>query len=213
MLEKIINITPGSDFKNSSRPSKYSKTSQFMHAFQTSIGDSVSLSPATSYLSSINWRLKKFVNEKDKITITFEFDSIEFTVNINQNDLLSITSFEYDVKKIFELFSSRYEFLARVNSHYSNQNSSGKLITLPTLNQFIKDVADLASFMDTVTIDNQEVQKIIFKIEDALKSEFNYLDRCLITFFQKYLSLKINHQSLANTGSTPLLKKVQVTKQ
>ena len=72
MLEKITNISAGSDYKNAtSKTGRYNRTSQFINALNSSMTDSISLSPAVSYLNSLNWKLKKINKVKENLIVIF----------------------------------------------------------------------------------------------------------------------------------------------
>ncbi|MEW6653534.1 MAG: hypothetical protein AB1394_08710, partial [Bacteroidota bacterium] len=135
MLERILNISAGSDYKNStSKSGNYQRTSQFLTTLQSSLSDSISLSPATVFLSSVHWRLKKLSSEKEKYIIAFEFDEFEFTAYLGQPDILITQSIEYEVKRKVEHYAKLYETsLQIICSVTERKEKPGSRVNMPEL--------------------------------------------------------------------------------
>jgi len=215
MLERILNISAGSDYKNStSKSGNYHRTSQFLSTLQSSMSDSISLSPATAFLSSVHWRLKKLNNEKEKFDITFDFDEFEFTAHIGQPDILFTHNIEYDVRKRIEYFASVYEANLNFMSPIKEQSERcGDRINMPELNTFIMELLELEELSYNLNSENTDVRQLFNKRSYSLSTEFNYLNSCLITFIEKYLSIKYNFTAGAlNQNENMLLRKVQINK-
>jgi len=213
MLERIVNISAGSDYKNSSKPNRYNKSSQYLSTFSSSLSDSISLSPATAFLSTIKWRLKKLTKSNSKIEINFEFDGYDFTAYVNQNELQFQNNFEYDIKKIFEELTGRYEIQTLILCPHNIKNSD-KLdpkFHLTVLSEMIYRLIDLSHYSYSISVDNTEVKKIFSDTEYALRQEFNYINICLLSFLEKYLTIKadvINDNQ--RDGNALIMKKIQL---
>lgn len=215
MLERILNISAGSDYKNStSKSGNYHRTSQFLSTLQSSLSDSISLSPATAFLSSVHWRLKKLSNEKEKFVIIFDFDGFEFTAHVGQPDILITHSVEYEVKRKIENYAKLYEANFQFASHVSDQRDKpGSRTAMPELISFVKDLLDLEDLSYNLDSENTEVKKIFYQRSDSLQTEFSYLNSCLIMFLEKYLSINYNFtEGAINTKEKLLLRKVQIIK-
>ncbi len=213
MLEKIVNITPGSDYKQASKPARYSNISNFASVLNSSLNDSISLSPATAFLSSVNWKLRKLQNDKDRVLIVFEFDGFEFLTQIHLSDLSRLSIFDFDIKKHLENYSNKTEVYMKIISPIDQklrENIDPKF-NLPALNQFIDEIVAISSFRYSISEDNAEVKEIFYEHENNIRAEFNYIGECLKNFLEKFLSVKLFiNQSFSNPETVLLLKKLGI---
>jgi len=215
MLERIENISPGSDYKKStSKSGRYQRSAQFLSTLQSSFSDSISLSPATAFLSSVHWRLKKLSNEKEKYVIVFDFDGFEFTAHVGQPDILISHSMEYEVRKKVDSLTKVYDTFMQIISAVSDQRERpGSRVTLPELAALVQDFVDLENLTYSLNSETTEVKKRFYQRNELLQVEFNYLNSCLVAFLEKYLSIKYNFTAGAqNQNDSLLLRKVQITK-
>lgn len=215
MLERIVNIAPGSDFqKSSAKTARYNRSAQFLHTLNTSMNDSISLSPATSFLSSVHWRLKKFVNEKEKTLVVFEFDGFEFTAALNQSGMITSLSVEYEIKKAINKLPFVYNFKLWLESkNIIRLNEKFDVLTqLPYLNAFANQLVNLNDYSLNISVDKTDVREAFNEIEKSLNVEFDYLNGCLIGFLEKYLSLNFNVQSKRESFDNLLLRNIEITK-
>ncbi|MFA7418996.1 MAG: hypothetical protein WCZ90_04850 [Melioribacteraceae bacterium] len=215
MLERIINITPGSDYKNSaSKSGHYQRSAAFLSTLQSTLSDTISLSPATAFLSSVHWRLKKLSKENEKYTIAFEFDGFEFTAHVGQPEILVSHSLEYEIRKKVEQLTSRYEaYVQLITSVSDSRDLAGSRTELPALSSLLDDFIEMEELTYNLNADTIEVKKKFSQRKDLLMPEFNYLNSCLVVFLEKYLSIKYNFTAGAqNRNEGLLLRKVQITK-
>lgn len=215
MLERILNISAGSDYKNStSKSGHYHRSSQFLTTLQSSLSDTISLSPATAFLSSVHWHLKKLSNEKEKYVIVFDFDGFEFTANFGQPDILVSHSIDYEVRKKIERIARTYDAYMQIACAISDQREKpGSRVSLPELNLFVQDLSELEELTYSLNAETIEVKKKFYQRNELLQTEFNYLNSCLVEFLEKYLSIKYNFTAGAqNQTDSLLLRKVQITK-
>ena len=81
------------------------------------------------------------------------------------------------------------------------------------LTKFCTSVIEAYSYNSGLSIDSIQVQDIYSQLEYEMKSEFAYLDRCLIIFLEKYLSLKnISGNEYDQNKSELKLKYIQLNK-
>ncbi|MCX7875610.1 MAG: hypothetical protein N2321_05500 [Melioribacteraceae bacterium] len=216
MLERITNISAGSDYKNAtSKMGKYNRTSQFLHTLNNSISDSISLSPAVSYLNSINWKLKKINKVKENLVVIFEFDGFEFTANVGFPELALSNHVEYYVRKNFENVSNRIEVNINLETPPLNSEllKEPKDVELYYFNSFINDLIDLKEKVYELNEDNFEVIKLFKAKEKNLKKEFDAINENLFHFIEKYLSIKLRVISNAEPVDDKIvLRKVQIIK-
>jgi hypothetical protein len=197
MLERILNIKPGSDYKQSSRSDKNSRTSRYLSSYHTTSNDTVSLSPATAFLSGIHWQLKNFHSEKEKLFITFIYDGIEFTTAVMIGEISFIHNLDYDIKQYLELFANPALLEMNISSPviYDKADKIDVKPKLIFLKEFSSSVVNLYSYENGISTSDYKIQKAFDNYENDLLREFDYINKCLISFLEKYLSLKMNTNS------------------
>lgn len=194
MLEKIVNISAGSDYKQSSKPSSHSKVSRYLSEYHPAGNDSISLSPATAFLSVIGWKLKKIQIDKEKINISFSFDNIDFSTALNPGELFQLQKIDYIVKYCFDSLTGMVEMNIKLASPLIIENSESIQVKvhLTQLKQFFDSIISSSIYKSNVSSDTFEVAQIFTDMQQDLQKEFNYINRSLINFLEKFLSIKIN---------------------
>jgi hypothetical protein len=197
MLEKIVNIKPGSDYRHSSSPNKGAQAARYLNTFHSGSSDSFSLSPATVFLSSIHWQLKNFHNENEKLFVNFSFDEFDFSISILVGEISITTNFDYEIKRIYNSFIGNNEILAKISSPlYKEQNHNIEVKqNLPVLQNLYKSILELHERNGEIGIDDYFVGKIFIDLERNLLEEFTYINMCLLNFLEKYLSLRFNSKN------------------
>jgi hypothetical protein len=216
MLERIINITPGSDYKQSSRPSSR-QVNAYRHlgSFTAPSNDSFLLSPATAFLASINWKLKKVVSENEKLKIVFSFDDFEFSTSFFIVELSQNQKIEYDISHLYESYFGKYDINTKVSAPITKENTESMQIKtrLISLSDFIKSVFKEGVNSNVNWAENYEVQKTFSHMEKQLQSEFDYINECLLNFLEKFLTMKLN-MKIENSNARDIiaLKFLQIKK-
>ncbi len=216
MLEKITNISAGSDYKNAtSKTGRYSRASQFINVLNSSMTDSISLSPAVSYLNSLNWKLKRINKIKENLIVIFEYDGYEFTANVGYPETALNNHIDYLIKKFIEKFSNRIEINISLETPPFNKELQPKEneANLFYLNLFVDDLLALNEKVYQLNENNYEVMKLFNSRERNLKYEFNTINENLFHFIEKYLSIKLRPISIAEPVEDKiLLRRVQLIK-
>ncbi len=194
MLEKIENIKPGSDYRHSSTPNKSAQASRYLNSIHSTSSDSFSLSPATVFLSSIHWQLKNFHNENDKLTICFSFDEFDFSINILIGEISIMTNLDYGIKRKYGAARNNAEISTKISSPlYKDQNHNIEIkSSLPVLQNMYNSFLSLSESSSSTSADDYFVRKIFLELETGLHDELIYVNKCLLNFLEKYLSLKFN---------------------
>lgn len=194
MLEKIVNISAGSDYKQSSKPGKQSSVSNYISNYHAVSNDSISLSPATSFLSGIGWKLKKFQNEKEKLRIVFSFDDFDFSTAIIPGEIIQLQRIDYEIKYSLNSYTGIANMNIEVSSplNFEGSESIQVKLHLPELKIFFGSIISSFGFKTDVSSSTYEVQRYFLEMENVLQREFNYINKGLINFLEKYLSLKIS---------------------
>jgi len=197
MLEKIVNISAGSDYKQSSRPGKQSAVSNYISSYHAVSNDSISLSPATSFLSGIGWKLKKIQNEKEKLRIVFSFDDFDFSTAIIPGEIIQLRRIDYEIKYSTVSYTGVVNMNVEISSPLNLEGAESIQVKLhlPELKSFFGTILSSFSFKTDVSSSDYEVQKLFVEMENVLQTEFNYINKGLINFLEKYLSLKISFKN------------------
>lgn len=209
MLERIINITPGSDYNRASRNPKYGKKFSLYTNFQSgSSNDSIQISPATAYLAHIKWKLKKFSNDQEKMGIVFEFDGFEFVTHFSLGEIVQLNRIDYDVMKEIENLGN----LVKVSSKMSvllNEHSDQNIFIehMNYLSEFYSRLMNSGLRKPSIITDVSMLRNMTVDIYKELTGEFNYINSCLLRFIEKYSSQKISVPLKSGTDETELIIK------
>lgn len=88
MLDKILNITPGSDYNNSPSKKRQRGFLDSKTAFNHDINDSVSFSSAWQFLRNLNWNLSNLKLHADEgFELYFFVNNIEFRIKVDFTEL------------------------------------------------------------------------------------------------------------------------------
>ena len=177
------------------------------------MNDSISLSPATAYLSSVRWKLKKLNKEREKVVLAFEFDEFDFVATLEQSG--AANSIEYEVKKTINNIPYIYQAVVGIgSSKLKKQKEKFEVIThLPVLNSFFEELVRLSDYSVNISADNAQAKDAFFNKEKELKPEFEYVNGCVIAFIEKYLSMNLNLvENKDEMNNNILLKKIQISR-
>ncbi|MEW6702263.1 MAG: hypothetical protein AB1298_06045, partial [Bacteroidota bacterium] len=194
MLEKIVNITAGSDYKQSSRPNRQTQAARYLSSYSSAANDSISFSPATALLHNLHWKLKRLKNDKEHFQITFEIDGFEFSTQIWQSEIINNKQLDYDIRRIAESYMNNIEIYLKIAAAI-NENGSEKIevkYNLPALGKLTSGLVSLTTDYSSLSADNYKVSKMFSEFENDLRTEFEYLNNCLFSFVEKYSGLIIN---------------------
>ncbi|MDQ7817348.1 MAG: hypothetical protein RDU14_10035 [Melioribacteraceae bacterium] len=210
MLEKVLNINPGSDYKKSTgNPKYYKKVSGYQNSF-TSANDSLYISPATSLLASLGWKIKKLNKDSEKIQIMFELDGFDFEASIFINDLNQNAKIDYRAKKNLERFAT--EVLITVILTAPIISVSSELESNIKLNGFSRffDQFESTRFKKPSLITEKNIiETLYYDVRKEITEEFNLINSCFVSFLEKYISLKpVFHHSTGD--ESVIIKSIHV---
>lgn len=208
MLEKIVNINAGSDYKNSTKPGKYSVAGRYLSDYQTHSNDSVTISPASSFIAKIHWRLKHVKKEVNKVEITFDFDNFEFHTVISPTELSQNPYFNYHIKKNLDGLMPKGELNLTVSSALGNISHEFEIKDkLSILSSFVEETLMIGGDKYLLNESDYSVNKIFYALVNGLRPEFEYLNNCLIIFFEKLMTSKISIPNNADIHDNVLVLK------
>lgn len=210
MLEKVLNINPGSDYKKSTgNPKYYKKTSGYHYTLATT-NDSLYISPATSLLASLGWKIKKLNKDSEKIQIMFELDGFDFEANIFINELNQNAKIDYRSKKNLERFAT--EVLITVSLSAPIISSPGELeanIKLRGFSRFVDQFESARFKKPSLITERNIIETLYYDVRKEITDEFNLINSCFVSFLEKYISFKpVFHPSTGNEGV--IIKSIQI---
>ena len=184
MLNRIINITPGSDYKHSGNSSNMQNDASKNASNSNNPSDSVELSSAIKFLMQIGWQLRKLKHFSDeKMELVFFCSGIEFQTIIDISDPNFPSKFDYVLKKEklyqekekhMEIFLS--SFLMNIN------NNLKKPSELNELNNFFDTLFNLGQDREGFP-PNFDLNEFSKEFEN-ISSEINDINNFLIQFIE-----------------------------
>ena len=214
MLDKISNISAGSEYSRSAKSNSFNGIIGAAYNKKVDAHDSVNISPALKYLTEVNWKLKEFkhvINEK--LYLTFLVSDIEFQTTIDLVNLSGLASLEYRVikeKKGNNWKSRTYmDLAAALDKIQYDENPF--LINFSALNVLFQRIFDLNVFNEITQNDRYMIEELLRDIKFGINDEFNYLNSFLFTFIDKLIGIKIVNNKEAYENSEPIIiKKIKV---
>jgi hypothetical protein len=196
MLDKILNITPGSDFSQS--PVKKGKADFFLSrvSAHSDVHDSLSYSPAWRYITQLNWRINGAKLLKDnKFYISFIVAETEFNTLLDLNDLSSSSVFVYDITRKKIVNNTETGVLIEMEKKTYSVADAGVIYELKNLNRLFERVWNL----DLKHELNDKEMYLNALLEDNLNgisAEINFITVSLVSFVEKLLNKTFSHALL-----------------
>jgi hypothetical protein len=191
MLNRIINITPGSDFKHSGSPSGAQGDASKNASNSNNPSDSVELSSAIKFLMQIGWKLRKLKHYPgEKIELVFFSSGIEFQTIIDISDPNFPSKFDYVLKK---------EKLYQDKKKYMEIFLSSVLVDIKNNFKKPSELKELNNFFDTLFTlvleggdlpQNFNLNDFSKQFED-IPDEINNINNYLILLIEKITETKI----------------------
>lgn len=200
MLAKIINITPGSGFKNSTKSPEVMKYIKGSKSAFFSIHDSVNFSPAIQFLTRIEWQLKELNQAaNEKLLITFSISELEFRVMIDLSVMNKLSFITYEIQKN-KFDSDNKKNLIVLTSILSNilYDENNVSIHLDALNRLFDRFEKLNISNELNGVDIETMSYLVDDLTIQLQSEFEYINKSLLVFIDKLTGHRVNPQSQTN---------------
>ena len=194
MLNKIINISAGSDFKKSSgngSKNRFLRRNVFS-SFQ--FHDSIIFSPALQYLTNIKWRLKEISHmSKGKLAISFIADDIEFQTVVDLPNIESIKTIDYKVIKDNPVDKSANPMLIELEVRVEgiNEDNLPQTVILNALEKLFNKIYSLKIENQLTRTNSVMLSDLIGDLLDDLKFEFDQVNNHLFNFIEKLTESKI----------------------
>lgn len=210
MLEKVINITPGSDYKKSAGSPKYYKKLSSYGYHQVSTNDSISISPATSLLASLGWKLKKFNNESEKLELIFELNEFEFETTIFFGELNQTSKFDYKVKKNINGFAAELSVSVTLSAPIHHKSNITAYSQFLALTKFFEQFKELSVKKPNLITDKYVIDSMVYDYRNAITQEFDYINQSILRFLEKYISFKPVFHHSKQDDDTVIIKSIQI---
>ncbi len=214
MLDKISNISSGSEYGKSVKTSSFNNFLGAVYNKKVDAHDSVNISPALQYLNLVNWKLKEFKHvENEKIYLDFIVSDIEFQTTIELPNLSGLSKLDYRVvkeKKGNNWRSKTFiELVSKLDKIQYDETPS--LINFSALNILLQRIFDLNIFRELTAEDKYIIEELLADIKYGIKNEFESMNGFLFTFIDKLTGLKIIRNELQSDKTDPIIiKKIKV---
>lgn len=194
MLNRISNITAGSDFKSAAKQSKsmkYGRTPIY-HIYDGH--DSIDISPAYNFLVKHNWKIKELNIEDEKVYIHFILSGFDFSATIPLRQINQLADIEYTVSKEKEingvLNKVSADFL--VNLSKIDYNESEYQFGLNKLDDFFNRLIAIKDEVDLTSLDRLVIDRLLEGLTRGIQEEFDSVNNGLFIFIEKYFNIKIS---------------------
>jgi len=195
MLNGIANITAGSDFKGAAKKDNTAKPGRTVVYQMYDSHDSISISPAYSFLNRHNWKIKDITLEDEKLSITFTIAGYEFSTTIPLRQINQITDLEYTIVKKKDIdgiaYSVKVDFL--VNLDRINYDEAGFTCSLSNMEIFFNRLIHLKMRDGLSLTERRVIEGMLEGLGPGLQSEFDLINNGLFIFIDKYFKIKINN--------------------
>lgn len=194
MLNGIINIAAGSDFKNASKPDRNLKNNRLASYHMYEGQDSISISPAYGYLSKHKWKVNELNVEDEKLSMSFSLQGFEFSVVIPLRQMNQLTNIEYSVlaEKLEEGVSRRVAVNFLVNISKINYEEKQHGASLKNLEAFFNRLFYLNLKGEIGLNERKVIESILEGFAESIQSEFDSINNGLFIFVEKYFKLKLS---------------------
>jgi hypothetical protein len=212
MLNRIVNISAGSDFKSATKPyrgAKYDRA-QAYHIYDGH--DSIAISPAYNFLLKHNWKIKEMNIEDDKLFINFFITDFEFITNISLKQINQLTNIEYTVikEKEFEDVLSKIAVDFIVNLSNINYNEVDYIYNLSKIEIFFNRLMHLKLKGELSSSERKVLDGLLEGLAQGIQDEFNVINNSLFIFIEKYFDFKISGgNNKININNSVFLTKIR----
>lgn len=194
MLNRISNITAGSDFKSSAKQSQSLKNGKtpIYHIYDGH--DSINISPAYNFLIRHNWKIKELNIEDEKVFISFTLSGFDFSTTIPLKQINQLTNIEYTVTREKEIEGSKYKVSADflVNLSKINYNEDEYQFLLTKLDAFFSRLMFLKLKGELTSSERKVIEGLLEGLSRGIQEEFDSINNGLFIFIEKYFNIKIN---------------------
>ena len=193
MLNKIDNISAGSEYSKSTKPAGFGINAASAYNRRADVHDSVNISPALQFLNQVNWRLKEFKRiANEKLILNFIISNIEFRTTIDLENINLLNMLDFNLIKEENAAGSFPKIYIDLSSVIGeiNYNSEPALINFSSMNVFFRRVVDLETKRELNRSDSYIFEELVNGISNGINNEFEQLNNQIFIFLDKLLKIK-----------------------
>jgi DNA primase large subunit len=208
MLNKIDNISPGSEYSKASRPSGSSGSLASAYVRQSYVHDSVNISPALQFLNQVRWRLKEFKHvAKEKLFLDFILSDIEFQTTIDLDSIERADYLSYHITKQGNETNLNSKIISDLsvkieNIHY---DEGALLLNLSALNVFYQRIFKQRIYRELTQNDKYVIDELVNGISAGMQDEFEHLNNQLFIFLDKLEGIRVDKKGRKDFNQTEIV--------
>lgn len=209
MLEQIINITPGSDFKKTRNTKGFVRIKNKGSFNRLVFNDTFVFSPAAQYLSKLNWQLKEIhVFPNEKVFLSFVTSNFEFHITLDLSKVSYLDYINYTVICEREYGSKLRKLLLNLSVGIEEILYSEKIMPIEfgSLETLIGRMLPFTVDNELVKMQEAELFRFVEGLEEGLKEEFGYLNVLLFTLIYKITNITYTLVNEDKNPENPLIK-------
>ncbi|MCL5030668.1 MAG: hypothetical protein M1480_16775 [Bacteroidetes bacterium] len=202
MLNKIDNVSAGSEYGKTGRPSGYIGNFASAYTHHVDYHDSVNISPALQFLNQVQWRLKEFKHvANEKLYLSFIASEVEFQTSVDLINIDQLKYLNYHTIKEFKLSNESKTILSDFSAKISEVRYDNEpvLINFSALNVFFQRVLELRINRELTRSDKFIFDELVDGLTTGLKTEFIQLNNQIFIFINKLVGIKINSKEKAES--------------
>lgn len=209
MLEQIINITPGSDFKRTRNTKGFVRIKNKGSFNKFVFNDTFVFSPAAQYLSRLNWQLKEIhVFPNEKVFLSFITSNFEFHITLDLSKVSYSDYINYTVICEREYAGKPRKLLLNLSIGLEEIKYTEKIrpIEFGALEALIGRMLPYAASNELVKLTELELMRFADGLENGLKDEFGYLNILLFTLIYKITNISYSLNNEERNPEAPLIR-------
>ncbi len=215
MLDKINNISAGSDFTKAVHTSSFGSILSSSYTHKVDAHDFADISPAFKFLNSINWKLKEFKHvENEKLFLGFIISDIEFHTAISLVNFEKIDMLGFNISKENKEGNKSAKIITDLSVKVDgiNYNREPSLINFSAFNVFFQRIFDLNVYREITREDKYLMDMLLEGIFFGIKEEFHHLNNLIFIFVDKLTGQRVSKKENKrdNYGESVVFKKFKV---
>ncbi len=217
MLDKINNISAGSNFKNAARTTSFGSVLSTAYTRKADAHDFADISPAFKFLNSVNWKLKEFKHiENEKLLMGFILSDIEFHTAISLVNFEKIGMLGFNILKESKKDNEHKKIITELSVKVEriDYNAEPLLINFSAFNVFFQRVFELNVYREITREEKYFMDMLLEGIFFGINEEFRNLNNLIFIFLDKLTGQRLNNKNFKKEsyGEPVVLKKIKVLK-
>lgn len=215
MLGRIINISTNPDFKQARKSAGFGKYLNGTYVHHSGAHDSVTLSPAVSFLNENKWLLKDIhQHPNDKMMLVLLIAGLEFSTTVDLLNINYLESLDYDVLKERhfngEITKALTRFSVKVESLQFEEFEN--IIAFKGLNNLFERLFLLDLNCELDASESKIINNLLEGLQKEIRGEFDYVNSGILTFIEKLKGIKVPHKySPEEDGDNITLLKIKTS--